>query len=494
MARKKKADISTEAVLAELSARNAAPAFDINKFCFKEQLDAVSDPADFAIWLTSRRSGKTLGCVSDMINEVHKRPGTVALYVTLSRSSAKKLIWPEALKIDREYKLGGVPNIADLSITFPNGSVIYFSGAKNKGEIDKFRGLPLVIAYVDEAQSFGPHLEELVDDVISKALYDYNGKLRLMGTPPPVPTGYFIDIWNSSTTWSKHSWDMRSNPWLLKKSGKTPMQLIERDLKRKGVTIDDPSIQRECFGRLVMDLDSLVFRYDKAKNHYETLPDVKGAGEWHHVVGCDLGYDDADAIAVLAYHDNLPGVYLVEEITRTKQTITDFANMLGKVIETYKPHSIVLDAGGLGKKINEELNRRFSLPIKAAEKSRKFEYIALLNDALRTQKFFARQDGQFARDAMLVELDREKSRDGRLVVSDKFHSDITDATLYAYRESLHFLAEPLQEKIAPGSGAWYLKQKEEMEQMALDALEESKRDTSDPGSEHITKVWRVDDN
>lgn len=489
MAGKKKNN--SAALLEELNKRLAAPAFDITQHCFKEQLAFIQDTADFATGCCSRRAGKSEACVADLMDTALKRPGTVSLYITLSRANAKRIIWPLLLEVNRKYELKGEPNIADLSLTLPNGSVIYCSGAKTKSDIDRFRGLALVLVYIDEAQSFPAFLQELIDDVVSKSLYDHNGRLRVIGTPSPIPSGYFHAICHSDQ-WAHHNWTMMQNPWLLKKAGKTPMQMIERDLKRKGVTLEDPSIQRECFGRWVTDTNSLVFKYNRAINTFSELPDVKGPGKWNYVVGCDLGWDDGDAIAVLAYHENQEAVYVVEEITRSKQTITDFANMLSKVIETYKPHSIVLDAGGLGKKINEELNRRFQLPIKAAEKTRKFEYIALLNDALRTGKFFTREDGLFAHDVMLVEWDKERSKNDRLVVSDRFHSDITDAVLYAYRESLHWLAEAAPVKIERNTDQWYQKQKEEMEELALKALENSKRDTDDPGSQAIEDVWKMD--
>lgn len=492
MGRPKKFRPEKLAVLEEISKRIAAPAFDIKQHCFKEQLALIEDEASFSTACTSRRAGKTIGCAADLVDTALKRPGTVSLYITLSRSSAKRIIWPVLLELNRVYNLGAIPNIADLSLTFPNASVIYCSGAKTKSEIEKFRGLPLVICYIDEAQSFGSFIEELIDDVISKALYDYNGRLRVIGTPPPIPAGYFFDICKGehSKNWSHHHWDMRQNPWLYKKSGKTPLELIDRDLKRMGVTIDHPTIQRECFGLWTTDLESLVFKYNAVLNSYDSLP-TPPSGDWNYVVGVDMGFDDADAIAVLAYHENIANVYLVEEIIRTKQTVSELANVLADVIKRFSPHSVVLDAGGLGKKINEELNRRFSLPIKAAEKSRKFEYIELLNDSLRTGKFFAKDGSQFSQDCMKVEWDKERSKNDRLVVSSRFHSDITDAVLYAFRESLHFLSEPISATINPGSAEWYQKQVEEMEQLAEDMHADSKLDKLDVGAVHITKTgWK----
>jgi hypothetical protein len=478
---KKPKVISQEALARELATRVSAPKFLISEHCFPEQLKFIEDLESFATAVCSRRAGKTVACAADLVNTTQKRPGTISLYITLSRASAKRIVWPEILELNRRYQLGGITNIADLSMTFPNGSVIYLSGAKDKSEIEKFRGLPLALCYIDEAQAFGHFIEELIDQVIAKALYDYNGRLRVIGTPPPIPVGYFHKICHSKE-WSSHKWTMMQNPWLLKKSGLTPMQLIEKDCKRKGVSLDDPGIRRECFGEWVTDSNALVFKYVKELNNYEELPTVKGTGNWNYIIGIDLGYDDADALAILAYHDNLNAVFLVEETTRTKQTLSDLVDLIAAKIGRYNPHSIVMDAGGLGKKIVESISSRFSIGIKAAEKSRKFEYIELLNDSLRTGKFFAKETGKFAEDTQKVEWDRDKSTGDRLVVSDRFHSDITDAVLYAFRESLHFLSEPIVDKIRPGTPEWREKEVKEMEETAEAMMEAKKMDTFDPGA------------
>ena len=459
MAKQKKTPktLSPEAILKELQVRVAAP-----KFIIPEQLDFIKDPESFATAVCSRRAGKTVACAVDLVDTTQRRPGTISLYITLSRASAKRIVWPEILELNRRYQLGGTTNIADLSMTFPNGSVIYLSGAKDKSEIEKFRGLPLALCYIDEAQAFGSFIQELIDDVIAKALYDYNGRLRVIGTPPPIPVGYFHKICHSAE-WSAHKWTMLQNPWLQKKSGLTPMQLIEKDCKRKGVSMDDPGIRRECFGEWVTDSNALVFKYAKEKNNYEELPTVKGTGNWNYIIGIDLGYDDADALAVLAYHDNLNAVFLVEEITRTKQTLSDLVDLIAAKIGRYNPHSIVMDAGGLGKKIVESISSRFSIGIKAAE-------------------FYAKETGKFAEDTQKVEWNRDKSTGDKLVVSDRFHSDITDAVLYAFRESLHFLSEPTIDKIRPGTPEWRAKEVAEMEEAAERALKVKNVDEFDPGA------------
>jgi Terminase RNaseH-like domain len=418
--------------------------FLLEEFCFKEQLNFITDQAKFKAAVCSRRSGKTVACAAHLIHEAITKPGRIALYITLSRLNAKRIIWNELLAINSRFELQGEVNETELSIRFPNLSIIYLSGAKDKSEIEKFRGLAISLCYIDECQSFRAYIKDLIDDVIGPALMDYAGSLALIGTPGPVPSGYFYECAVSGSAWSKHGWTFWQNPHIARKSGEPHESILSRELTRRGVEITDPSIQREWFGKWVIDADALVFKYDPHRNHFESAPDHK---KWQMVIGVDIGFDDADAIAVLGWNEHHRESYLLEEIISNKQTVTDLAEAIGKLIAKYNPLRVVMDTGGLGKKIAEEIRKRYSIPIQAAEKSRKFEYIELVNDALRTGHLFAKKDSRFAQDCMILEWDQDKTTPDRKVVSDTYHSDICDAVLYAYREALHWLSQPEKEKV-----------------------------------------------
>lgn len=455
--------------------------FRLEDFCFPEQLSFVQDTSRLKTAVCSRRSGKTVGCAADLIDTARRFPGSTPLYITLKRTNAKRLVWPELLKINREYNLGGIPNIQELSLRFPawGDSIIYCSGAKDSSEIDNFRGMALKKVYVDEAQAFRSYIADLIDDVLSKALFDYNGMLCLTGTPGPVESGYYYEC-ATSKKWSHHAWTMFQNPWLEKKSGRNVMDLVIEDCERMGVGLEHPKIRRECYGEWATDPDSLVFKYDKVKND-RTAPgeNDRVAGKWEYVIGVDLGHDDADAIAVIGWNPTVKEAYLIEEDLARKQGITELANKLDTLIGKYDPLKVVMDTGGLGKKIAEEIRRRRALPIAAAEKSRKFEFIELLNDAMRTSKFFAKSSSAFAQDTQLVEWERDKKSPDRLVVSDAYHSDICDAVLYAFRESLHWLSEPEKKKENPGTPEWLKEQEAQMEKMAEQGRDQESPDPWD---------------
>lgn len=410
---------------------------DFGAYCFEPQRAFVTSRAKFRTASCSRRAGKSEGSAALLLSTALQKAGSVSLYITKTRINAKRIIWKTLKALNTARQLGGTPKEAELCMELPNGSSIYLLGANNRDEIEKFRGLPIAVVVLDEAQILSD-LEVLIDEVLVPALMDFDGAVVLAGTPGPVPTGYFYSC-TTNPEWEHHAWTVFQNPWIEKKSGKPPGQHLEEELKRRGVSADDPSIQREWFGKWVYDPNALVFRWSDAINGEVEHP-AFAVGEWECVVGGDLGFDDSDALCVLAWHPKRPGLHLIHEDVMAKQGITALGDKLRALVDKYQPLSVVLDFGGLGKKIAEELTSRWALKVEAAEKTRKLEHIELLNDAMRTGIFRASPTSRFAKDCMLVEWD--KSNPEKPEISERFHSDICDAVLYAHRRAKQWLSEP----------------------------------------------------
>ncbi len=467
--------VSVNAAARELAKRQQPKLFKLENYLFDKQLAFVQDKAPFKTAVCSRRSGKTVACAADLIDTAISNEGVVCLYITLSRKNAKKIIWKELLNINRIYKLGGHPDNTELSLSFANGSIIYASGAKDSSEIEKFRGLAIKKAYLDESQSFKAYIKDLIDEVIAPALMDYAGSLALIGTPGPVPTGYFHDAATATNVWSQHSWTFFDNPFIASKSGQTHRAILDRELERRGVSINDPSVQREWFGKWVLDTDSLLLKYSAAVNDFSEI----SLGKMTYVMGIDLGFVDADAIAIIGWSDKSPDTYLIEELVIPKQGITELVEQVLHLQKKYDVAKMLIDEGGLGKKIAEEMRRRHQIPVHAADKVRKMENIAFLNDALRTGKFKAKSDSRFAQDSYLVEIDRDKSTPDKIKVKDNFHSDIIDAVLYAFKESPAYTFQAQKPKPKIHSPAWFEQEVSDMEQAAIDhftAMEEAAKD------------------
>lgn len=468
------AKIRTDLVAKELKKRveaakvSAQGIIRIEDVCFDKQVAFINDAARFKTAVCSRRAGKTVSCAIDLLQTASSLPGDVA-YITLNRRSAKKIIWRDLLKYNKQFNLGGRPDNTELTLTMPNSSVIHVSGAKDESEAEKFRGLSLRKVYIDEAQSFRPYIQELIEDIIEPALTDYYGKLILIGTPGPIPAGFFYDI-SHSNNWSHHNWTMQDNPHIRLKSGQDPLDIIKELADRRGLSLNSPSIQREYFGQWVKDADSLVYHFDPAVNIFFELPN-----DLRYVFGVDIGWKDADAIAVLGYSESQRKVYLVEEYIRNKNDITSLVAQIKSMQEKYDPVKIVMDAGALGRKIQEEIRQRHSLSVDAAEKTRKSEFIALLNDDLRTGKFQAPRQSRFEEDSYLVQWDYSSPE--RPVISTTYHTDIGDAVLYAWRECKHFYEQ--QVKPPPPTGNEYMRLMEEREAEAMEAQKRGNNDFTD---------------
>lgn len=484
-----KKELAKRAEVAKTAA--AAPKFTLEAFCFDRQLAFLKDPSRFKTAVCSRRSGKSVGCAADLIDTALTQQGDVA-YITLSRKTAKKIIWRELLKINKQFDLGGVPDNTELNLTMPNGNIIYVSGAKDATEIEKWRGLALRKVYIDESQSFRAYIQELIEDVIEPALTDFYGSLCLIGTPGPVPAGYFYEM-SQNPEWSHHKWTMQDNPHIQLKSGKEPIEIIKELAHRRGLTTSSPSIQREYFGQWVKDADSLVFKFDPLLNIEATLPPLS---DMTFIFGIDIGYKDSDAIAVLGYHNRSKNVYLVDEYVQSKNDITSLVQQIEKMRSKYNPVKLIMDAGALGKKIQEEIRSRHGIPVDAAEKTRKFEYIALMNDDLRTGKLKAKPGTVFEEDCGLVQWNWDDPLKPK--IDDRYHSDINDAVLYAWRECKHYFWTPTESKPHKDSDAYMkaleAKEAEEMELKKANQSQDEFTDVNDWSDLGIDDEWDSDFN
>lgn len=465
-----------------------SPLFSAKEFCFPKQYEFIKDPTRFKIAVCSRRSGKTVGIAADLIDTCLAEQDVVCLYTTLTHRNAKNIIWPDIKRILDKYK---IPNKADntlLEISFlETKSKLILGGAKDESEIEKYRGWKLRKAYIDECQSFRPYVKYFIDDILIPALRDLRGSLILTGTPGPIPAGPFYE-YATSNNWKHFHWTAFDNPYMHNPPLRDLNKTLAEERIVKGITENDPGYIRETYGQWIEDFNSLVFKFSPEKNIFSKLPDKK----YDYVFGIDIGFHDSDAIAVLAYNLEDKNVYLVEEVIRDRQGITPLVAQIETLRARYNPVKMVMDTGGLGKKIQEELRMRHQIPIVAAEKTRKFEFIELLNDDLRTAKFKSYQNSRFQQDCSLVQWDRKRS--DKLTISDTYHSDITDAVLYGWRECRHFLATLAPEKPKYGTREYW-----ESEAKRIEDLEDeyySKSETKEFWAENIDletkEFWEKD--
>jgi len=478
----------------EAKKASLAPKFDLSKFFFKKQFDFFrGTPSRFKVAVCSRRAGKTVGVVGDAVDLCLSEPKVRVLYVTLTRENCVENIWPDLMETIQKYEIPCKINQQRLSITFENGSYLSCAGAKDKKEIGKFRGRKLRRIYIDEAQNFPAYIQEMIEADLMPTLRDLRGEMIVTGTPGPLKRGFFYNI-SSGGLWESHTWTAFEHPFLHDiDAGKNYEATLEEERQVRGIDKNDPTYQRETYGVWTEDFNSLVFRFDPKLN-IEASP----VSDMTYIFGIDLGYNDADAISVLGYNSKSKKVYLVDEYVKSGNDITALVEQIEKMRAIYNPVKMVLDAGALGKKIQEEIRSRHAIPVEAADKNRKLEYIALMNDDLRTGRFKAKANTRFEEDCYLVQWDKNPEDPSKLIISKSFHSDVCDSTLYAWRECKHYFWTPTESKPHKDSDAYMkaleAKEAEEMELKKANQSQDEFTDVNDWSDLGIDDEWDSDFN
>ncbi|MBK8455599.1 MAG: hypothetical protein IPL34_20175 [Thiofilum sp.] len=426
---------------------------------FPEQDKFVQDRSQFLAALCTRRAGKSSGLALRYHRTMLEYPGSMSRYIALTRDSAKDIMWPVLQDMNDRFNLGATLTESNLTMTLTNGSKLRLYGADMKNFIRRLRGTKSPAVAIDEAQEFGPHITNLIDDILTPGIADYdNSWIALTGTPGPIPRGLFYDITHKGIgEYSIHRWSLYQNPYL-----PNAQQFVDKLKKKKQWDDTNPTFLREYMGRWVLDLESLWIRWYKEKNHYNELP----AHNWVYILGVDIGFNDADALAVIAWSESTRKTYLVEEVITEGQDITTLTKQITRMMDKYDIAKMVMDEGGLGKKIAEELRRRKHIPIHPADKARKMENAAFLNEELRLGNFKAREGSRFVQDSFQVQVDHEKTTPDKIVLKSGFHSDIIDAVLYAFKESPAFTYQKQEDKPKWGTKKWAHNETNEMEQAA----------------------------
>lgn len=411
--------------------------------CFPKQLDLIKDPSTSITACCGRRAGKTEAAVWKMLYTGFRHPGSAMVYITREKEHAKRVFWSRLKEAadSLQFKLSEGPSRkseASLSFTLPTGASIYLLGCRDVDGIDKARGMGLSAAFIDEAHLVGANLADLIDEVLEYALVDYNGWKILSGTPGKVKAGPFYKTLQNPD-WSHHSWTMFDNPHIERLSKMTPQQVLEKICKTRGVTVDDPTIQREFFARWVEDISNLAVKFS-SKNCIDAIPDCK-----EYYMGVDIGWEDKDAIVIWGVTDN--NVYLTEEWAENHQTLTKLEDKIEYFQNKYNPVRIACDQGGGGKKIIESMAQRpRAIFMEGAAKQHKVENIELMNDYIQNGFVKVLPDSLLVEDTSKIEWAPRKKNGiytGERVLSDRFHSDILDAALYGFRTiPLDFFAKP----------------------------------------------------
>ncbi len=414
---------------------------------FAPQKRLIESPSRRKAGLCTRRAGKSVAAVVYLLLVALTYPGCRVAYVGITRQAAKDVIWLELAMLCQKFGIAANFNSSTLRVTLPNGSEIFVVGAHNERSIETLRGKAFRLVVVDECASYGKHFEPLIHDVLRATLIDFAGTLCLIGTPGAACKGYFYDITTKSRGYDVHSWSLTDNPYIPGAKDEIAAVLLEN-----GWDESNPTFRREYLGQWAPSLDLMVYRFLESRNTFTALPD----GEYGHVLGVDLGYNDAFVISVLAYSLERPESYVVDQFSRSEMVPTEWSTTIEEYAARYSPQAIVVDAGGLGKAYVEEMKDKWGLPVKSAEKTKKVAYIELMNGDLMTGRLKAHATLTGLADQM-TQLQWDANKPGMKEHPD-FPNDRCDATLYAWRECRHHMNETPKPQPDRNSEEWFKEQ------------------------------------
>lgn len=454
----------------ELARREAAKPPSLVDVNFPLQFDFIQHPSKLKALFATRRFGKSYTGGLYLVKEASETPGVSVLYVALTRESAKKIMWKDILKpINRKFKLGIKFNETLLTATLPNGSIIYLMGVdSNEDEKDKILGQKYKLAVIDECASFSINLRELVYGTLKPAMADLGGTIAMLGTPGNLTKSLFFDI----TTGAEPGWHVvkantADNPYMATKWAKEIADLTAN----QPYIVDTPMFKQMYLGQWVIDEDALVYKFNSERNSYTQLP-MQARGDWQHFIGVDLGYEDASAFVVCAYHEHDKVLYVVDTYARSKMDITDVADKIKQLRTQYSAYKVIID--GANKQAVEEIQKRHHIPLISADKRGKEDFIEIMNAELILGRIKLHTTGAapLAKEWQALVW---KTKDNKVVhpkaENPACDNHMADACLYAWRYCYQYLSEAPPVKPKPGTPEWANAEVAEMEQKAAEYFE-----------------------
>lgn len=444
---------------------------------FPQQTAFIQDPARLKTLFCTRRAAKSYTAGLYMVKTCLDNPGINCLFIGLTRDSAKGIVWKDILTvINHKFSLKAVPNLSELTLTFPNGSVIKLTGIDaSQDEMNKLLGKKYKLVCIDEASMYTIDMEKLIYGILKPAMADQRGAICLMGTSSNYTRGLFYDITTGQRhDWSVHTWSAFDNPYVAKQ-WQEELDEIERD---RPLFKETPLFKQWYLNKWVVDTDKLVYKYSAERNLFQEKPKGLKADGWTYILGVDTGWEDDNAFVLSAFHENDPSLYVLKTFNKPHMTFDQVVLKIQEFMndKDMPPAKVIID--GANKQGVESMRQRSAIPFEYADKIGKVDFIEMLNADL--------VQGKIKINSRCTQLVNElmglvwKTDGDKIVIPKKEHpslpNHLCDAFLYAWRNGYHYHSQPVTPKVVVGSRDWYMKQNEIDWDLEKDRLEKEQGD------------------
>lgn len=425
---------------------------------FRQQRDVDRDPARRKAVLCTRRAGKTHRIAVRRLVCMLTRPGQNSWsgYVTLTKAQSRRNLEGPLNTLIQQHRLPVSVSEQDGQLTYThngNGHRLWIGGVDDVRKAERWRGNKWWEFEIDEGGAWPDAvLEYMIESIIEPGLSDTRGSIILNGTPGVLANGFFWEVTTPGTRkpdgtkkrapWAIHSWSVLDNPHHAygQPGGR---EELEQYRLSKGWSEDHPTWLREWCGKWASDPDMLIYRFNAERSAFWEFPDARG---WRFVLGVDLGHNDDTAFVLTASQPGFPAVYVLRAWGAPALTQPQRAQEILRVQAALRERhnteaSVVVDIGGLGKAMAEDLRRTYGVSCKPAEKRDKAAAIRAVQAALdaghmRICPFAPSPDDPIGLGCaqLLGEWSVLPWDDDRTGHRDGYADHCADATLYAYRE------------------------------------------------------------
>lgn len=429
----------------------------------------LDDDSLEALYGGAAGGGKSDALLATAIKYAHV-PGYSALAL---RKSYADLALPGAL-MDRSHKwLSGTDaswNGIDKRWRFPSGASLAFGYLENDKDKFRYQSAEFQCICFDELTQFPESHYTYLFSRLRRA--NVNAPLRMRAATNPGGVGH---------EWVKRRWGLSDDVdmgrvytgpsgakfYPAKLDDNPYIDRVEYDRSLSMLTLADQEQLRH--GRWVQDASMLVSAFDRVRDLVRALPTLPNGWQWRRVLGIDYGNVDATALVVLAFcTDYSDGVWIEKSQKWTDLDPDDAAEVVrawSKDLGGFE--RMVGDTGGLGKGYVVQAQRRFALPIEAAEKSDKLGSIKLLNGATEKGRVKIVEP---ANQELIKELEELRWKDEKkLEIYPGSEDHGFHAMLYGWKETTAWMhTKPV---IGPpkGSREYHEQQEREAEQREIEA-------------------------
>lgn len=415
-------------VLDELKRRGLGEQVTFLDPAFPAQYKAALDKSFLKAIQCTRRAGKSTGEGKETLQSAYDAPGSKHLYGALTLASAKNIIWDTMLQELDTKKVQHQTNSQSGIIKLGNKSEIRLFGLDSSyKEMRKLLGGKYKTVKVDEAGSITQDLKKICYQMVLPALTDESGRLTLLGTAENIPKTFFEAATSGQEPgWSVHKWTAFDNPYIREK-WEEHIKWIEEFNPSFKLTSE---YKTHYLNEWCADDKLLIIKITQG-----TIIEPIELVQPTFILGVDIGYNDACAFTLVAFHSKSPYLYVVEAKKEPELDITGTANRVKEYLRRYPIAKVIMD--GANKQGVEEIKNRHHIPIQNAEKTDKASFLKILADDVtqgRVKYFKGKCETLVDEQASLQWEDETRQREDQRIPNDQ-----NDSFLYAWREARNYL-------------------------------------------------------